>query len=150
MQEDLCGPGRTYNEAKGACEISECIEPATYAAISSGVSLSPPAGAVMAGITYAACKGFRSLETSAPASGQAEPSQQTQERFDSTPRVPVDDHRYDFDTEPVVKDEHDLWSTEEDLVDVDLEHDFTTDFDFSAGHDSLYTDSSKNSMKSWA
>ena len=148
MREDLCGPGRTYNEAKGACEISECIEPATYAAISTGVSLSPPAGAVMAGITYAACKGFRSIETSAPAPRQTEPPQQNPEMFDSNPRMPVDDQRYDFGPEPVVNDELDTLRTEEDIVDVDLERD--SSFDLTADQGSLNSDLSKNSMKSWA
>lgn len=68
--------------------------------------------------------------------------------FESTPRMPVDDHRYDFGSEPVVNDDLDTLRTEEDLVDVDLERDFS--FDLSADQGSLYSDSSKNSMKSWA
>lgn len=149
MQGDRCGRFQQLDPESGRCrlKVPDCIGKAASSAIAGTAVSGPKGGALAGGLRFTVCKTIQSvesIETGRPRQRHTAPSTQNQWPVESNQQITVDDREpYYQEPDPLLDDEFETWRTEEDFRAVD-------DFDLSDDQGSLYYDSSKNSMKSWA
>ena len=151
MGEEICGRFQQLDPESGRCRLNvpDCIGKAATSAIAGTAVSGPKGGALAGGLRYTICKTIQtveSIETGRPRQRHTEPSTQNQWPVESNQQITVDDREpYYQEPDPLLDEEFDAWEIADDRG-----RDIKTDFDLSADQGSLYSDSSKNSMKSWA